>query len=354
MGPRTGPKAQPIYGLGWVGLWALWAGAEGSFLVCPLRAPSTTSLQGKAGIVTGSNTGLAYQASAQLLKLGLPHLILAVRSLSKGEIARNSLLVSLPKSIKPPVVEVWELDLENYSSITSFVRRLQQSGICIDFALLNAGVASFNYTQALSTSHDTALLTLLLLPVLNKQDVVNPTCPRSVISIVGSEAAAWAKFKESQVSTAKSHPLIKVLDDKTHFDMGDRYYTSNLLYQLFFLELFRSHRYVSQGAILSPVNPGFCYGSELHSRAEGALGKVFSGMKRVVGRSVSMGAQTLVHAAVLAGESEDGRYLSDCKVAPFSGYGESCAGRKMQAQVWEETVGDLNRVMNIDSLLAEI
>jgi hypothetical protein len=25
VGPRTGPKAQPIRGLGWVGLWALWA-----------------------------------------------------------------------------------------------------------------------------------------------------------------------------------------------------------------------------------------------------------------------------------------------------------------------------------------
>lgn len=25
MGPKAGPKAQPICGLGWVGLWALWA-----------------------------------------------------------------------------------------------------------------------------------------------------------------------------------------------------------------------------------------------------------------------------------------------------------------------------------------
>lgn len=333
------------------------------FLVCPPKAPSTTSLQGKAGIVTGSNTGLGYQASVQLLKLGLTHLILAVRSLPKGEIARKSLLASLPKSTKPPVVEVWELDLADYGSITGFVNRLRQSGIFIDFALLNAGVANFNYSQTPSTSHEssiqinwlgTALLTLLLLSELNKQAAASATRPRPVISIVGSETAAWAKFKEAQVSTAMGTPLIEVLDDKVHFDMGDRYYTSKLLYQLFFLELVRSHRSVSHGAILNIVNPGLCYGSELHRTAEGAFGGVLSGMKRVVGRSLSMGARTLVHAAVLAGESSDGRYLSDCKLGPFAGYGESDGGRKTQTQVWKETVAELSRVVDMDKLLLDI
>ncbi|KAJ5942590.1 Short-chain dehydrogenase/reductase SDR [Penicillium verrucosum] len=333
------------------------------FLVCPPKAPSGTSLQGRAGIVTGSNTGLGYQASAQLLKLGLTHLILAVRNLSKGEIARTSLLASLPKSTKPPMVEVWELDLADYGSITSFVNRLQKSDIHIDFALLNAGVANFNYTQTPSTSHEssiqinwlgTALLTLLILSDLNKQVVANPTRPRPVISIVGSETAAWAKFKEAQVSTAKGIPLIGVLDDKTNFDMGDRYYTSKLLYQLFFLELVRSHRSISQGAILNLVNPGLCYGSELHRTAEGAFGKVLSGMKRVVGRSLPVGARTLVHAAVLAGDNSDGRYLSDCKIAPFTGYGDSDDGGKMQTQVWKETEAELSRVVDMDKLLLDI
>ena len=91
------------------------------FLVCPPKAPSTTSLRGKAGLVTGSNTGLGYQASAQLLALGLSHLILAVRSPSKGEAARKTLLASLPASVKPPLVEVWEFDLGSYASVTAFV-----------------------------------------------------------------------------------------------------------------------------------------------------------------------------------------------------------------------------------------
>ncbi|KAJ5783893.1 uncharacterized protein N7518_009570 [Penicillium psychrosexuale] len=335
------------------------------FLVCPSKAPSTTSLRGKAGIVTGSNTGLGYQASAQFLGLGLSHLILAVRSISKGEAARNSLLASLPASVKPPVVEVWELDLGSYASTIAFVERLKKSDIQVDFALLNAGVANFNFTINQPTSHEssiqinwlsTALLTLLLLPVLDQQAANNLNRARPVISIVGSETAAWAKFHEAQVSIKQGLPLIQVLDDKANFDMGDRYYTSKLLYQLFFLELFRNRSSAkrSTGAILNLVNPGFCYGSELHRTAEGAFGKVLAGMKRVIGRSVSMGARTLVHSSVLAGDASNGKYLSDNKQAPFAGYGDSDSGRIIQAQVWKETISELAPVVDIDKVLSQI
>ncbi|PYI10677.1 NAD(P)-binding protein, partial [Aspergillus sclerotiicarbonarius CBS 121057] len=323
------------------------------FLVCPPNAPSSTSLQGKAGIVTGSNTGLGYQASAQLLKLGLSHLILAVRSIPKGEAARTSLLASLPTSTKPPLIEIWELDMVSYSSIINFASRIKSSNISFTFILLNAGVANFTYTLNPSTSHETsiqinwlstALLTLLLLPSLDRQAAQNSQSPRPIISIVGSETTAWAKFKEAQVSTTQQTTLLETLDNKTNFDMGDRYYTSKLLYQLFFLELCHNHRssaHRSKGAILNLVNPGFCYGSELHRTAEGAFGKMLGSVKMVVGRSTAMGARTLVHSVVLAGEESNGMYLSDCKIALFAGYGDSESGRATQRRVWEETVREL-------------
>ncbi|KAJ6079426.1 hypothetical protein N7467_009179 [Penicillium canescens] len=106
-----------------------------------------TSLRDKAGLVAGSNTGLGYQACAHLLRLGLSHLILAVRKASKGEAARRSLLASLPASAKILMVEVWELDLNNYA----------RSNIQIDFALLNTGVANFNFIVNRSTSHETTV-----------------------------------------------------------------------------------------------------------------------------------------------------------------------------------------------------
>ena len=53
-------------------------------------APGTT-LSGKTAIVSGSNTGLGFEAARQLLDLGLSHLILAVRSLERGEAAAAKL-----------------------------------------------------------------------------------------------------------------------------------------------------------------------------------------------------------------------------------------------------------------------
>ncbi|KAL4900660.1 hypothetical protein BDW74DRAFT_170640 [Aspergillus multicolor] len=324
------------------------------FLVRPSKAPSSTSLQGTVGL-----------ASSQLLGIGLFHLILAVRNNTKGEAARSSLLASLPASAKDPVVEVWELDLASYTSIIAFAERLKQSGLRLDFALLNAGVANFNYTVNVSTSHETsiqinwlstALLTLLLLPILDTQAAQDPDRARPVLSIVGSETAAWAKFKGAQVAQRERISLTQALDDPKHFNMGDRYYTSKLIQQLFFFELFehRSSGKRAGGAILNMVKPGFCYGSELHRTAEGAFGKVLSGMKRVVGRSVSMGARTLVHAVVLAGEASKGCYLCDNKKASFAGYGDSEAGRKVQDQVWEETLLELKQVMNVEELVSQL
>ncbi|KAJ9219928.1 hypothetical protein DTO027B5_6879 [Paecilomyces variotii] len=336
------------------------------FFICPSKAPSSVSLYGRAGLITGSNTGLGYHAASQLLSLGLTRLIMAVRNVSKGEEARKRLLDSLPKSSKPPVVEVWELDLADYSSIITFVDRLKQSGIILDFAILNAGVASFEFGLNASTGNEnsiqvnwlsTALMTLLLLPVLDNQAAAHIGRPRPIISIVGSETAAWAKFKEAQIATKQHMTLLQTLNTEEYFDMGDRYYTSKLLYQLFFLELMRHHRSPTQqssGAVLNLVNPGFCYGSELHRGAEGVLGKALGGVKRVVGRPVSMGARTLVHAAVVAGPESNGKYLSDNRQAPFAGYGDSDSGRITQRKVWDETVTELSKVVDTTKLLNEI
>ncbi|KAL2823493.1 NAD(P)-binding protein [Aspergillus cavernicola] len=336
------------------------------FFICPSRVPSSLSLHGRAGMVTGANTGLGYHASLQLLNSGLSRLILAVRNVAKGEAARETLLASVSESNKPPIVEVWELDLASYSSITAFVERLKQSGIHLDFAILNAGVANFTYGLNASTGHEdsiqinwlsTALLTLLLMPVLDQQAAANNERPRPIISIVGSETAAWAKFKEAQTATEQQTSLVKALDAEGNFDMTDRYYTSKLLYQLFFLELVRNHRSSAlraSGTVLNIVNPGFCYGSELHRGVEGALGMVLGGMKRVVGRSVSMGARTLVHAAVLAGAESNGKYLSDNRPAPFAGYGDRLLGRTTQGEVWDETVTELRSVVDMTKLLSEI
>src|ERR1700760_3101230 len=69
-------------------------------------APNT-NLRDKVAIITGGNTGLGYEAAMQLLGLKLSRLILAVRSLERGEAAATKLRDAYPGAN----IEVWLLDM---------------------------------------------------------------------------------------------------------------------------------------------------------------------------------------------------------------------------------------------------
>ena len=282
------------------------------FITPPKADPQVISLHGQTGIVTGSNIGLGLEACRQLLDLGLSHLILAVRNKSKGNDARVSLSSQAPSA----QIEVWELDMNSYDSVTAFTQRC--AGLPrLDFAILNAGV--FKYTQEINkqTGHEevvqvnylsTALLTLQLLPIMDKNNA--PGSRSNTVTIVGSETAEWAGFKEQTQS-----PIFPAFNDLKFFDMEDRYYTSKLLQVLFVTEL--CGVVPSSRCIVNLVNPGFCYGSGLHTEVKGALGYVLGAVKRIIGRPTSIGARTLVDAAVVQGAASHGQYLSDCGVAKY-------------------------------------
>ena len=280
------------------------------FITPPKANPQQINLRGQTAIVTGSNSGLGLEACRQLLGLGLSHLILAVRSQSKGNDAR----VSLGREAPGAKVEVWELDLCSYDSITQFTQKCATLPR-LDFAILNAGVFKFNMEINKPTGHEevvqvnylsTALLALQLLPILDKKNISRSR--PGTITIVGSETAEWAAFKEQTQS-----PIFPAFNDPKYFDMQDRYYTSKLLEAIFVVEL--CSILSSSKGIVNLVNPGFCYGSGLHTEVTGALGFVFGIYKRLIGRSTSVGARTLVDAAVVQGARSHGQYLSDCAIA---------------------------------------
>lgn len=94
---------------------------KGQFLHSAKYPSKSTDLTNKVAIVTGANQGLGYECARQFLGLHLSHLVLAVRSLSKGEAAAASLKKQYPKVN----VEVRVLDMANYDSIQTFVSGLQ-------------------------------------------------------------------------------------------------------------------------------------------------------------------------------------------------------------------------------------
>ncbi|KAL8718895.1 MAG: hypothetical protein Q9225_004020 [Loekoesia sp. 1 TL-2023] len=333
--------------------------------------PSTVSLIGKTGIVTGSNTGLGYHASAQLLSLGLSRLILGVRDIKKGEKAKSSLLSTLEQSggsKGQPQIEVWSVDLTDYASIIDFASRVRDTpDLHVNFVILNAGVARFDFERAANGNEltiqtnwlGTALLAITLRPVLQAQytqataNMTNSyTVDLPVLEIVGSDAAQWAAFKERKTAASSHSSVLSVLNEKKNFNPGDRYYTSKLLLTLFFRE-FVARLPSRNDVVINIVSPGFCYGSDLHRSLSGVLGKVFGGTKRVIGRSTEVGARTLTHGAAVAGKETHGCYLSEEKVAPWMDFVVSKEGEEAAHAMWKEMSEEFRGVIDVDRAMKE-
>ncbi|KAI0006453.1 hypothetical protein F4779DRAFT_21157 [Xylariaceae sp. FL0662B] len=316
------------------------------FQKTPAISRDEVNLEGKTALVTGSNIGLGFECSRQLLDLGLSKLILAVRDESKGEAARKE-LISSSKSpggsdASNTTVEVWKLDLSSYDSITSFAKRAEALER-LDIAVLNAAVfkvpekfhPSTGFEEDVQTNYlSNALLAILLLPALTKNTGAGGP---GRLTIVSSDMAAWAKFPERY-----SRPLLPAFKKPAaKWDMGDRYATTKLLGQFFLTEL--SKRVPSSLAVVDAGNPGFCYGSGLQREGKGTLfGFAFGVFTRVIGRPCHIGARALVDAAVRHGEEAHGQYVEDGEIRPMAPIIYKPEGEEIAKLLWKETMDELS------------
>lgn len=151
----------------------------------PKPLPAGTDLTDQVAIITGSNTGLGFEACRQFLKLGLSHLIMAVRSQVKGDEAADQLRSEFPTSN----ISVWTLEMESYDSIRAFADRCATLPR-IDIVLLNAALMKMAHTTVPATGHEltmqvnylsTALLAILLLPILKSK---RPSVPKDLLFLV--------------------------------------------------------------------------------------------------------------------------------------------------------------------------
>jgi NAD(P)-dependent dehydrogenase (short-subunit alcohol dehydrogenase family) len=114
--------------------------------------PDGTNLTGKTIIVIGANTGLGFEAARQFLSLGASRLILACRSISKGEDAATVLRADpLIKSVNADaVIQVFELDLDDYQSGIRFTQKVKAEVNELDILLNNGGIATISYEKSKS------------------------------------------------------------------------------------------------------------------------------------------------------------------------------------------------------------
>ncbi|KAL7812781.1 putative short-chain dehydrogenase [Trichoderma gracile] len=297
------------------------------------------NLSGKVAIVTGSNSGLGLETARQLLRLGLSKLILAVRSEPKGEAARKELLADT--GVAPEEIEVWNLDLSSYNSIAKFAERAKALDR-LDIAILNAGLfqakETFNpttgYEQCVQINYlSSMLLMTLLLGALKPK----PGAPPGRLVLVSSDTAGWVNFKERD-----ARPILPIFKKKAEkWDMQERYGVSKLLGQFYLTEL--AKRVPASVVTIDAVNPGFCYGTALTRDGDGTLtGALVNGFRRIVGKPSSIGALSIVHAAVSFGEDAHGQYTEDGEIRPMAPIIYKPEAQEIGKQLWDETMAELS------------
>lgn len=115
-----------------------------------LPTPSSLGydLTGRIALVTGSNVGVGLETARHFASLGAKKVILGVRTVEKGDKAREEILDGLRKAGKDklPEVEVWELNMASFESVKAFAKRAEKELDRLDVAVLNAGSVTDRWT----------------------------------------------------------------------------------------------------------------------------------------------------------------------------------------------------------------
>ena len=300
-------------------------------------------LTGRTILVTGANSGLGLDATKLLAQLNCSTIVVACRSIAKGEKTRETILKSVtPSKKQPPTVVIFELDLDSFSSVIAFSERCKDLPR-LDAAILNAGISlsEFSLTEGYETTItvnviSTFLLTTLLVPVLRtsaRKYGITPT-----IAITGSAVHGWAK--DTDLTTPADGQILKTLSDpqKTVMKNNARYFLSKLpviLIVKYMAEMLtksaEDHPQDMPLVVINNVAPGMC-DTGLFRNTNDFQTRV---LLKAIGRTSEHGARTLVHGGI-AGKESHGQYLSECQVKKYSAFVKSAEGDRTAKRIWQE------------------
>ena len=270
------------------------------------------SFAGRTIIVTGANVGLGFEAALKFVQLGAEKVILAVRTLSKGDKAKKDIETQTGRK---GVLDVWHLDMLDYTSIKSFSDRATRELERIDIACLNAGVVmeSYNkgpygYEQTMQVNVlSTTLLALLLIPKLRASKTATYT---PVMEIVGSSNHFMVTKLHSEKEPFASYNKPK------GYSPQDQYSVSKLFVQ-----------YVQSALLPLAMNKGtgqpdfyvtvVCPGATASDLARDISAWYFQIIlflfKHLIQRKTEEGARTYI-SGVDQGEKAHGRFWKDDQV----------------------------------------
>lgn len=144
--------------------------ARDQYTYLPIPKPPA-NIKDATYIVTGANTGLGYECTKHLFRLGAKRIIMAVRTPSKGEAALATIRSETGRN---DVGEVWELDLTSLDSVEAFAQRVNKLDR-VDAIIENAGLVMTKLELVEGIEHSvlvnvvsTMLLAFRVLPKLQE------------------------------------------------------------------------------------------------------------------------------------------------------------------------------------------
>lgn len=283
-------------------------------LTKPSAPPPATTVAGRTAIITGSNTGIGLEAAKVLLGLDLSHLILAVRSVSKGNAAANT----LRKTYAQAKIEVWQLDMASYESIQAFIQRCNALGR-LDIAILNAAFSILEFGTNAVTGHEemfqvnylsTALLSILLLPILKNK---SPPHTPGRLTLVSSTLGLRAKFPNHSAV-----PLIPSFDDPKVFVSAGSNNPYSLSKTLVLILMVKLSRLVNaDDVVVNAVGPALTGGSsELDRHYSRAVRLGLAALKAVSAHSPQQAAWLYVDGTVTKGKESHGSFIINNEIYP--------------------------------------
>lgn len=288
---------------------------------------------GKTIIITGSNTGLGKEAARHYARLGAGKLILAVRTVSKGEVAKEEIISSTGNKN----VFVWKLDMSDYASVQAFAKRAETELERVDIFSANAGVVRSDYHELNGHEEGIAVnvisTTLLLANMMPKMiETAKKFGVRPTFSIVGSAAYEHTTFPQRD---APDGQILNTVSDKaTAEKYWDQQYPVSKLIILHVTRAIAAHHPASEFPVtINILNPGLCW-SELARDTDGWGFYLF---RLAVARTTEVGGRTVWHGGQ-AGVETHGKYLSDCVVEEPSKLVTDAKGQEDQERVAAEVL----------------
>ena len=263
----------------------------------------TVSFHSKTVLVTGANTGLGFEAALKYATLGAAKLLLAVRSIDKGNAAKAQIVQRT--GFNADAISILQVDLGNFASVHRFVTDLNSSVDYIDVALLNAGLAAPKFSRSEEGWEmavqvnvlSTALMALLLLPKLR----ATVEARRSLVHLTFVNSISHADVKREWFG---DKTLLTAANDETLFDTRRNYGMVKLLGMaaMHGVADAAAKGFNGDSIVVNSCCPSLCK-TDLGREFGIGMKVMIMGMQALLARTAEQGSRTLVSATTLGLES---------------------------------------------------